>query len=254
METSKVDRRQLRESLRLIGTRLVLCVAVVAAMAVTTAAVTTAAWGQDPLDDPNLSIQERRDLTLRWLDQYLTESDLLRKEDMNRIKVAVEQLTPSQLELWLGQTKDLREFVESPKWQDTKVWLREFMRVQKMYSDAEIARLRTELINADSAQMLAILKRIQAKHDSMVWMHQASDKSRQLSMRTREENIAAQEAAASAARATTPAQSQPTVAQSGGTRNRSGYQAPGGLITSRQVARAEVWAQAWGPMWFVGGF
>ena len=249
METSKVDRRQLREGLRLIGTRLVLCVAVVAAIA-----ATPAAGGQGVGAGPNLSIQERRDLTLRWLDQYLTESDLLRKEDMNRIKVAVEQLTPSQLELWLGQTKDLRDFVESPKWQDTKVWLREFMRVQKMYSDAEIAKLRTELINADAAQMLAILKRIQSKHDSMVWMHQASDKSRQLSMRTREENIAAQEAAAAAARATTPVPSQPTVAQSGGTRNRSGYQAPSGLITSRQVARVEVWAQAWGPMWFVGGF
>ena len=69
--------------------------------------------------------------------------------------------------------------MESEKWQDTKVWLREFLRVQKMYSDAEIAQLRTDLINADATQMLAILKRIQAKHDSMVWMHQASDKSRQ---------------------------------------------------------------------------
>lgn len=250
METFNNVRRQPREGLRFWEARLVLGVAVVAAMI-----LTTAAWGQDLIDDANLPIQERRDLTLRWLDQYLTESDLLRKEDMDRIKAGVEQLTPSQLELWLGQTKDLREFVESPKWQDTKVWLREFMRVQKMYSDAEIARLRAELVNADAPQMLAILKRIQAKHDSMVWMHQASDKSRQLSMRTREENIAAQEAAAAALRnPAAPAASQPAVAQSGGTRTRSGYQVPSSLIMSRQVARAEVWAQAWGPMWFVGGF
>lgn len=250
METLTNVRRQPREGLRFWEARLVMSVAAVAVIS-----LTTAAWGQDLLDDANLPIQERRDLTLRWLDQYLTESDLLRKEDMDRIKAAVEQLTPSQLELWLGQTKDLREFVESPKWQDTKVWLREFMRVQKMYSDAEIARLRAELVNADAPKMLAILKRIQAKHDSMIWMHQASDKSRQLSMRTREENIAAQEAEAAATRAVAaPAASQAAVAQSGGTRTRSGYQVPGALIMSRQVAKAEVWAQAWGPMWFVGGF
>lgn len=249
MESSKNVCRQPREGLRLGIARRVVSVAVLAAIS-----LTASAWGQDLLDDPNLPIQERRDLTLRWLDQYLTESNLLRKEDMDRIKAGVEQLTPSQLELWLSQTKDLREFVESSKWQDTKVWLREFLRVQKMYSDAEIARLRTELVNADAPQMLAILKRIQAKHDSMVWMHQASDRSRQLSMRTREENIAAQEAAAATTRMATQPPSQSAVAQSGGTRNRSGYRVPSTLIASRQVAQAEVWASAWGPMWFVGGF
>ena len=64
METSKVDRRQLREGLRLIGTRLVLCVAVVAAIA-----ATPAAWGQGLLDDTNMWIQGRRAVALGLVDQ-----------------------------------------------------------------------------------------------------------------------------------------------------------------------------------------
>lgn len=248
MESLKTDRCQAWQSFWKIGTRLGFFAVVVVATS-----LSAKAWGQLS-DDASLPIQERRDITLQWLDHYLTESALLRREDMDKIRAAVEQMSPSQLEQWLGQTKDLREFVESEKWQDTKVWLREFLRVQKMYSDQEIEKLRTELIRADAPQMLAILKRIQAKHDSMVWMRQASEKSRQLSMRTREENIAAQEAAAASIRNQAAAAPQPTVAQSGGERNRSGYEVPSALITSRQIARAAVWQEAWGPMWFIGGF
>ena len=49
----------------------------------------------------------------------------------------------------------------------------EFLRVQAIYSDAEIEQLRDEVYAADADQMLAILKRIQAKHEALVWMHGA---------------------------------------------------------------------------------
>lgn len=208
-------------------------------------------------DDPSLTIQQRRDITLQWLDRYLTESELLRKTDMDKIRAAVERMSPSQVEQWLAQTKDLRAYVESDKWQATKTWLRGFLRVQAMYSDAEIQKLRNDIINADAQQMLAILKRIQAKHDSLVWMHEAAEKSRQISVLQRDESVAAQEVAIDAARARASAVPVPSTAQAGkpqGNRNRSGYQTPGALINSRDMSRAAVWAEVWGPTWYIGGF
>jgi alanyl-tRNA synthetase len=214
-------------------------------------------WGQLS-DDSSLPIQERRDITLQWLDRYLTESELLRKSDMDQIRAAVERMAPSQLEQWLAQTKDLRAYVESEKWQDTKTWLRGFLRVQAMYSDAQVQKLRNDLINADATQMLTILKRIQAKHDALVWMHEASEKSRQLAVLQRDESVAAQEAAAAAARAAgaenvaTAGGAQADTSRAG--RNKAGYQAPGALINARDMSRASVWAQVWGPTWYIGGF
>jgi hypothetical protein len=210
------------------------------------------------VDDPSLTIQERRDQTLRWLDQYLTESALLRKTDMDKFRAAVQQMSPTQLEQWLAQTKDLREYVASDKWQETKTWLRGFLRVQAMYTDAEIQKLRDDLVDADAPQMLAILKRIQAKHDQLVWMHQASEKSRQIAVLQRDESVTAQEDANAAARARAEANSSVAgTVQSGGAagvRNKSGYQVPSALINSRDMARASVWAEVWGPTWYIGGF
>ncbi len=133
--------------------------------------------GRD-LTEMNLSDAERRESTLLWLNTFLTESDLLRQEDVDKIRQAVAQMSPSQLQRWLEQTKQLRTYVESEKWQQTKRWLREFMRVQAIYSEGEIQKLRDDIVRADADQMLAILKRIQAKYDSLVWMQQASERNR----------------------------------------------------------------------------
>jgi hypothetical protein len=217
----------------------------------------TSASGQ-LTDDTSLPIQQRRENTLEWLDRYLTESELLRKEDMDKIRAAAARMSPSQLEQWLTQTKDLRAYVESEKWQQTKTWLRGFLRVQAMYSDAEIQQLRNDLVNADAAQMLAILKRIQAKHDSLVWMHQAAEKSRQIAVIQRDETVATREIAQAMAAASktgdAPLFGNPQAGVPRGNRNKSGYQTPGALINSRDMSRAAVWAEVWGPTWYIGGF
>ncbi len=208
-------------------------------------------------DDASLPIEERRELTLQWLDRYLTESDLLRREDMDKIRAAVAQMSTSQLAQWLDQTKDLREYVESEKWQQTTTWLRGFLRVQAMYSEADIQQLRNDIVNADAAQMLVILKRIQAKHDALVWMKQAAEKSRQIAVEHRDAQVAAQhiaQATAGARSGETPQYGSPQAEASRSSRNRSGYQGSGSLINSRDMSRATVWAEVWGPTWYIGGF
>jgi hypothetical protein len=212
--------------------------------------------GDRRFSDDNLTDAERRETTLLWLDSFLTESNLLRQEDISKIREAVSQMSPSQLREWLEQTKQLREYVESEQWQETKQWLREFLRVQAVYSDEELQKLRDEIVQADADQMLAILKRIQAKHDALVWMHQAAQRNRQVEVAERDAHVAQQSAAADAARASAAAVGGPLYgggAAGGGARRPSvGYTVPRPLIDSREMSRAAVWSELWGPGFILG--
>jgi hypothetical protein len=209
------------------------------------------AYGQAPtqdLADANLSDPDRQRETLDWLDTYMTGSDLMSRDDVAKIRAAVVQMSPSQLERWLKQTRDLRAYVESPQWQDTKKWLNGFLKVQAIYSDKEIQEFRQQLFDADPEQMLAMLQRIQAKHESMVWMHQAAGKSRETDLQARNAMVARQDAANNAAR--TAAATQSALFGNVGNFARSskpdsGYSIPGALINSRTMAQWTVFQGMW---------
>jgi hypothetical protein len=172
-------------------------------------------------------------------------------DDVDKIRQAVAGMTPSQLRQWLAQMKDLIDYVESPQWQETKAWLRGFLRVQAIYSDEEIAKLRTEVRNADANELMQIMKRIQAKHEQLVWMHQASQQTRSAEVAARNQSVARQAAATSSARASRTAGNLPLFGTgvAASSKPSKGYQPPGPLINSRQVAAATVWQEAglgWG--------
>ncbi len=223
-------------------------------LVVSQASIARAQIATKDLTDPSLTDTERQKATMLWLDKYLTDSELMRKEDVAKIHEAVGNMTPSQLEQWLKQTEQLREYVESPQWQETKRWLRSFLRVQAIYSDKEIQQLRNEILNADAGQMLAILKRIQAKHASMTWMHQASEKSRAMAVKQRDASVTKQSRAMASARSSSSSNAPLFGAGfSNGQKPSKGYRPPAPLITSREVARAAVWSEVWGGRGF-GGF
>jgi hypothetical protein len=207
-------------------------------------------------DISGLTDVERRESTLRWLDAFLTETSLLRPEDMAQIREAVAGMSTSQLEQWLAQTKTLREYVEGEAWQRTKTWLREFLRVQNVYGEDELQRLRDQLVNAEADQMLAILKQIQARHDRLAWMHNAAEQKREFAVRGRDFSVAEQQAANRAARAAAPLELPPvgdtTAAAPGINRVPRGTVIPSPLINSRDVARMAVWSEIWGGGWFFG--
>ncbi len=200
-------------------------------------------YGQPPakaLTDESLSDSERREETLKWLDKFLADSVLMTPDDVAKIRDAVAGMTPSQLERWLIQTKKLRDYVESPVWQETKRWLREFLRVQAIYSDEEIEKLREEIFKADANQMLAILERIQTKHESMTSMYKASQQMRKIDLAGRDKSMAQQAATNRAAEAASSRSSAlfGNASSAGGGRmpsQKGGYQIPGPLIGSRGV-------------------
>lgn len=209
---------------------------------------------EEDLTDPSLTDAERKQATLLWLDQYLADAVLMSKDDTTKIREAVERMTPTQLDQWLKSTRDLFTYVESPQWQETRTWLRGFLKVQAIYSDKEIAQLKSDIRNADASQMLDIMKRIQAKHESLVWMHQASQQSRAMQVQQRNASVAQQAAVTAKARAANT-QSLPLFGTGAALKQKpsKGYQPPGPLIDSMSVARAAVWRQVWGGMgWGVG--
>jgi hypothetical protein len=196
------------------------------------------------------SQQDLRREALDWLDQYLTNQVLLKREDMTKIRQTVSQMSPSQLEDWLTKTQELRAYLESDAWQDTNNWLREFLRVQAIYSDEEIEELKEKIAAADPAELLEILEDIQRKHSSLRSMHRASDQNRSASLKARDATIKQQQAAAKAARKSSGG-SRPLFGNSqGGAANKytasKGYRPPRPLITSRQVARGVVARQVYG--------
>jgi len=203
---------------------------------------------QDP-GDPHLTTTEQREAALQWLDRYMSDSDLMTERSRELIRDAVEAMSPSELQEWLEQTSALREFIESPRWQETKTWLNSFLKVQAIYSDEEIAQTRKEILEADADEMLGILKRIQRKHESLTFMHQASQQGREAELRLRGEAMAAQASATKAERSRRSRSANLPLFGTGvaeSSKPSKGYRVPGPLITSRQVAQASVWGAAMG--------
>ncbi len=194
------------------------------------------------------SADERQREVIAWLDTYLTDTDLMLPGTADKLRSAVAHMSPSQLDRWLAQTSQLRAYVESPEWQATKKWLHGFLKVQAIYSEKELQEFRQKLFEADADQLLAMLQQIQAKHESMVWMHQAAGKMRQADLQGRNTAVARQADASSAAR-TAARRDVPlfgNASQGSSVRKPdSGYRVPGPLIDSRTVAAWEVWRNAW---------
>ncbi len=196
--------------------------------------------------------EDLRREALNWLDEYLTSQVLLKKEDSARIRETVSQMSPSQLQDWLEKTQKIRAFLESDDWQDTNTWLREFLRVQAIYSDEEIETLKDKISKADPDELLEILEDIEAKHNSLRSMHRASNQNRQAELKARDAMIKQQSAAAAAARKSSGGSRPLFGSTQGKAANKytasKGYRPPRPLITSNEVAREAVQRQVF-PGW-----
>ncbi|NLX57090.1 MAG: hypothetical protein GXY58_18430 [Planctomycetaceae bacterium] len=191
---------------------------------------------------------ERQREVMAWFDKYLTDTDLMLPGTADKLRSAVAQMSPSQLDRWLTQTNQLRVYVESLEWQATKKWLHGFLKVQAIYSEKELQEFRQKLFEADADQLLTMLQQIQAKHESIVWMHQAAGKMRQADLQGRNTAVARRADAGSAAR-TAARRDVPLFGNASQGRSvrkpDSGYRVPRPLINSRTVAAWEVWRNAW---------
>lgn len=85
-----------------------------------------------------------RDQALQWVDRYRRDQTLFHDKDIERLVDRISRATPAQAEAWLEETQAIRAALDSPQWKETQQWFKEFLEVQAIYSDDDIARLRDE--------------------------------------------------------------------------------------------------------------
>lgn len=99
---------------------------------------------------------EVKQTALKWLESFAQTQVLFHEEDMKRLKEKVAAMSPDEASKWWQERAANREFLDSPRWQETQNWLREFLRVQARYSDEEIRDFQSEAFSKGKESTLAL--------------------------------------------------------------------------------------------------
>ena len=126
--------------------------------------------------------QQQRTAAVEWLQSYVGDELLLKPEDLAALIDNVGQMSDAEFQTWYQQTRPLREVLQSPEWQETRAWLREFLAVQAIYSEEQIDEFRSKAAEMSPREMLEAVRRIQRRHRSMVSMHASSQRSREMNL------------------------------------------------------------------------
>ena len=192
-----------------------------------------------------LTSQQR---ALNWLDQFRQVQVLFHDQDIARLREKLEGATSEQAQQWWEQTAEARAALDSPEWQKTQKWLKEFLKVQAIYSDEEIEQFRREASDAARSspdKFVDILSRIEAERTRIASGAEEDAEMRQHKLAMvqayKQEEAAARMAAMRQSRAASVApnsQRAPVV--------KDNYRPPSPLVTSMDVARWSVMRNFWG--------
>ncbi len=189
-----------------------------------------------------------KEQALKWIDRFAAEQVLFSPRDVEKLREKVGKMTETEATAWWDKSASHRELFDSKDWQETRRWLREFLRVQAIYSDEQVEHLQSEAFaraKQSSRSLKDVMdelttrrKELAAGHQSSEWMRQQRQKYYQA---YRQEQVAAREAAmrASARRsASRPRPNTPVV-------KKREYRRSPPLISSRDVARWSVMSNFW---------
>ena len=95
-------------------------------------------------DDVKSQADVDKDTVLKWLDAYRKKQVLFHDEDIARLRKDLADDTADEARRWWARTAEIRAALDSTEWELTREWLREFLRVQAIYSDQEIDEFRNE--------------------------------------------------------------------------------------------------------------
>lgn len=113
-----------------------------------------------------------RQQLLQWLDQYLTQEVLFRKQDIEALQAKIDKMSPAQLQAWLDETQEIRTKLSSDEWKSTRVWLEGYL-AKKLYSDQETEQFQADVAKLSPSELLQLLKRIEQKHDTIQSIYDA---------------------------------------------------------------------------------
>jgi len=116
-----------------------------------------------PVTADGKTFEQRKQEALDWLDNYLRVQVLFEPEDIQAVRETVAQMNPEELEAWIERTSALRADLESPEWKETQAWLREFLRVQAIYTEDEIADFRAKVAKMSPTELRSLLADIEQR-------------------------------------------------------------------------------------------
>lgn len=187
--------------------------------------------------------EEKRKI-LDWLDRYQTIQVIFKSEHVEELRAKVSEMSADELHRWLARTAEVRAVLDSDEWRETREWYREFLRVQAIYSDEDIERLREKAAKASPKELYDILMDIKRRRDSLRWMHAASESQRKsnLALWERYQQQVTPDRRTTRGAGYHVGQSTFGPGKAGARPCRaSRYHVPPPLVTSREVARWTVW-------------
>ena len=81
---------------------------------------------------------------LVWIDDFASVQILFSPEDVEKLKTKVSEMSDEEAAKWWEQSQPHRELLDSDQWQETRAWLKEFLKVQAIYSDEEVRYFQSE--------------------------------------------------------------------------------------------------------------
>ncbi|NQU24633.1 MAG: hypothetical protein HQ567_25400 [Candidatus Nealsonbacteria bacterium] len=161
---------------------------------------------------------------LKWIDRFATAQVLFSPGDVKRLREKVAKMTETEAAAWWTKSATHRELFDSEQWQETRKWLREFLKVQAIYSDEQVEYFQSEAFTKaeDSSRSLKeVMDEITAERQKLAAGSRSSAQMRQQQLDYRQaylqDQVSAREAAmkASAARSASRPQPQTPVVQRG---------------------------------------
>ena len=69
-------------------------------------------------------------------------------EDIERLRKEIKAKSPEEALEWWNKSAKIRATLESDEWGDTRKWLKEFLKVQAIYTDEQIDEVSTKVVGA----------------------------------------------------------------------------------------------------------
>ncbi len=108
---------------------------------------------------------------LAWIDSYRKVQVMFHDKDIERVRKKLEESTPEKAAEWLKDTKEMRKALDSPEWKETRVWFKEFLKVQAIYTDEQIEEFRkkvAETAKKSPKKIKVLLSEIEARRKATI--------------------------------------------------------------------------------------
>ena len=192
---------------------------------------------------PRVSSADEKEMALAWLKQFRAVQVLFNDKDLARVEEKLLSSNTEQAQQWWERTAEVRAALDSERWQTTREALREFLRVQAIYSDEQLEEFRQELttnVKESPQKFISMLLDIEARHQNLKRQHRQSEQLRKQTLAVNEHFVQQQFDARQAA-ARQAAQQAQAARRSGSSGSppprRRGYTPPPPLVNSLDVAR-----------------